>query len=73
LSDGSPPLQRVVIERACQGAAPIQDALSGKKGEYFWRIPGEMTGVGRRGRVRLSVLCVCVLRARLKDMESKWH
>jgi VWFA-related protein len=69
MPDGSPPPQRVIIERACPGGTLIQDALTGKHGEYFWRVPsGSLSGTSHGSRLQVEVQCV--LRARLKDMES---
>ena len=69
LADGSPPLQRVIIERVCPGNAPIQEALTGKKGEYFWRVPEDNISVRARRGPRIAMSCT--LRARLKDLVSQ--
>src|SRR6266496_3828950 len=69
MADGSPPQQRVIIERVCGGGTMIQDALTGKQGEYFWRVPtGSLSGTGHKNRLRVDVQCF--LRARLKELES---
>jgi VWFA-related protein len=67
MPDGSAPPQRVFIERICQGGTPIQETLTGKQGEYFWRVPNDSLS-SILNRVALAVRCV--LRARLKDLES---
>src|ERR1043166_9487066 len=67
LEDGSPPHERALIERVCQGGAPMQEAVAGKHGEFFWKLPNDDFSVMYRGA---RVYVRCLLRARTKDMES---
>src|SRR5258708_35697591 len=67
LADGAPPMQRVIIERLCQGGSLIQDALTGKRGEYSWRVPEDRTGIALQSPVRLS--CRRVLAPSLQSFE----
>lgn len=67
MPDGSAPPQRAIVERMCLGGAPIQEAVAGKRGEFFWRVPTDSLGLRRRGIV---LAIPCYLRARVKDMES---
>jgi Ca-activated chloride channel homolog len=66
MPDGTPPPQHVLIERVCAGGTPVQEAVAGKQGEFFWRAPNATQGVGG------TVLVRCYLRARLKDMLSDY-
>jgi len=66
-ADGAPPPQRALIERVCAGGSPIQEAVAGKQGEFFWRLPNMTQGVSGS-----SMLVRCYLRARVKDMMSDY-
>jgi Ca-activated chloride channel homolog len=67
MPDGTPPPQHALIERVCAGGSPVQEAVAGKQGEFFWRAPNATQGVSGS-----SVLVRCYLRARLKDMMSDY-
>ena len=67
MADGSPPPQRAIIERICQGGTPVQETVAGKQGEFFWRVPTDSISIRFNGHAQLVR---CVLRARLKDLES---
>jgi Ca-activated chloride channel homolog len=64
MPDGTPPPQHAQIERVCAGGSPVPEAVAGKQGEFFWRVPAGTQGVSG------SVLVRCYLRARIKDMTS---
>ena len=66
MQDGTPPPQHALIERVCAGGTPVQEAVAGKQGEFFWRVPNATQGVSG------SVLVRCYLRARVKDMMSDY-
>ena len=68
MPDGSAPMKRVLVERVCQAGAPLQEALTSKQGEYFWRVPSDGLGMRLSG---VTIAMRCVLRARLKDLVSE--
>src|ERR1041384_3962528 len=67
MPDGSAPPQRAIIERVCYAGNPIQEAITGKKGEFFWRVPNDGLSLRMNG---ISLALRCVLRARVKDLTS---
>lgn len=67
MPDGSPPPQRALIERMCQGMTPIQETVAGKNGEFYWKAPNEIISMQVGSG---SIMSRCFLRARVKELES---
>ena len=70
MPDGSPPPERAIIERICPGVSPMQKTVAGRHGEFFWRVPDDSVSV-RAKVASVAATVPCVLRARVRKMESE--
>lgn len=76
MEDGSPPPKPVMIERVCSQGNPIREALTDKRGNYFFRALGKDTlsagdiSVHTFGQGASAGMVSCVLRASLSGYFS---